>query len=196
MVRTQTKKDKIQQKVQSHKLANEGIILKYGSYEELCKQRQIFRTTKDDQYRQAFNDFKCYRKRLKYIENNCDESLSVPTIPQSVSPGVENTEPAESGDAYPTEEKEENNDGEAAVLNVVMTDEECDTVFSNLCCSNCRRKQSRDLVNLYGEIYHIDFQRYVFYWNDNAVLLFVFISLINLLFYIVLKVFHIRYYQK
>ena len=179
MVRSQTKKDKIQQKVRSHKLANEGIILKYGSYKELCKQRQNFRTTKDDRYRQAFNDFKSYRKRLKYIESNCGESLSVPTVLQSVSPGVENTEPAENGDAYGTEENKENNDGEAGALNNVVSDDECDTVFSNLCCSNCRRKQSRDLLNLYGEIYHIDFERYVFYWNDNVVLLFVFISLIN-----------------
>ena len=86
---------------------------------------------------------------------------------ECTGPREENNESAGSrDDATEDNHAEDNADGngrEADVIEIVVTDEECDTDNSNLCCSNCRRKQSPDLVNLYGEIYHIEFQRYVLY---------------------------------
>ena len=97
MVRTRTATNKIQQKVLSHKLSNERILSRYGSYEELCNQRKMYRTTNDDRYKRASNDYKNYRKHLKFIEKNIDLNFDLPTVPQSISPSEEINESAENG---------------------------------------------------------------------------------------------------
>ena len=97
MVRTRTATNKIQQKVLSHKLLNERILSKYGSYEELCNQRKIYRTTNNDRFKCASNDYKNYRKHLKFIERNIDVNFALPTVPQSISPSEEINEGAENG---------------------------------------------------------------------------------------------------
>ena len=104
-------------------MSDERDLMEYGSYYELCKQRHIFRTTKDNRYKRAFNDYKSYRKDLKFIENNIYPSFTLPTEPQSVSPREENTECVERGDAteiHRTEVNVESNDREADVHHHVI----------------------------------------------------------------------------
>ena len=110
MVRTQTATNKIQRKVLSHKLSNERILSKYGSYKELCNQRKMYRTTNDDRYKRASNDYKNYRKHLKFIEKNIDLNFDLPTVPQSISPSEEINESAENGSKEINEGAENKND--------------------------------------------------------------------------------------
>jgi len=70
-----TKQRKTQQKVTRLQKANDSIILKYGSFENLKKNRLLFRRTRSQQYRSAHNDYKTLLKQKKFIENNFQPDL-------------------------------------------------------------------------------------------------------------------------
>ena len=185
-----TKRRKTQMKVASFIQLNEHLIAKYGSFNALKSQRTLFTQSRQEEYRRAFNDYKNYMSRKKFIENNFQSALA--TLSESDTNNrndatnitiVVEEENSRASNSLPRCEKvredekngaDDNEDdydinnnnerNEQSDNNNVLLDEDRklrDENTENMFCSNCRRRQCNDLIEQYGETYRLVFYRYV-----------------------------------
>lgn len=79
-------------KLQRLQSINKNILLQHESLMRLTEHRRLFRKTKSDQYRKAFNDYKKYMRNKKIIDDNIFSMVIVPrairTILMKMVPGV------------------------------------------------------------------------------------------------------------
>ena len=187
---TTTKRRKTQLKVASFIQLNEQIIAKYSSFNALKIQRTLFCRGRLEEHRGANNNYKNYMKRKKFIENNFQvaqaplsesgsdnriDATNISVVLEAENSGVnhglsrrqQNQEDADNGE----DADDTSNNSEPVLNNDILSDESLCLLASdrklreedtqNLCCPNCHRRQRSDLIECYGQIYRMDFYRYV-----------------------------------
>ena len=183
------KRIKTREKVISFIQKNDDIIAKYGSIEALKLQFNLCRATLCDASRHAYNDYKSYNRRQKFIENNFnlysfrtttvtnesninETDLGFVTHDEDMRISDVNEEDDDNGNNGANDNNHDiegsninnqsNSIDDRGRQNEAISFEES----SNLKCKNCHRKQCINLHNRYGNVYQMELYRYVYSFVD------------------------------
>ena len=176
---TNRKQIKTKEKLISFIQKNDDIIAKYGSIEALKVQFNLHRTTLCEASRCAYNDYKSYNRRQKFIENNFHlYSLTTTTVNESnineTDLGIVSNEDSRNSDVNEDDDDDnqihstddiEGSNSNNQMHNIVDRGRQRGAISFgeslNNKCNNCRRKQCINLCNRYGDFYQMEMYRYV-----------------------------------
>ena len=174
------KRIRTREKVISFIQKNDDTISKYGSIEALKVQSNLYRTSRCNESKPAYNDYMSFMRRKKFIENNFHlYSVTTTTVSNEVilnetESGVVTQNENINNNPNEDEIEDENDDIRADgpnhndQSNSNNNRERESEMLSyeeslNLKCNNCRRKQCGNLVNQYGSLFQMEMYRYVSY---------------------------------
>jgi hypothetical protein len=172
------KRIKTREKVISFIQKNDEIISIYGSIEALKIQFNLYRASRCNESRPAYNDYKAFIRRKIFIENNFHVYSAATTTVEAIvnetesgitinDENINNSTNDETEDVNhdtrvdavsPNNINQSNCNNNRGRQNEIFLHEES----LNLKCHNCRRKQCRNLLNQYGSVFRMEMYRYGF----------------------------------